>query len=300
MNRFGRKDGQGVLTTTYGTLLERGVYRDSSNFEDVYPPYIHEITLRDLRVEENEENTETESQKKIKNVIPYFDAPSLLTIGLRETARHMLPRTDLFGKQSSFITPKMVNDTLPDHLKKMLCSFYIDGRNPSGSAGFSDFVMKHNLGFNSPESVVCCGVKMNSQDVEILCCIQGANLQLKKLELTLNKLDACGISRLVHSLNTRLWPMLIKLDLSLNILDISSLKNVLDSLPEVFSLRCLHLSNCGIRSSGAQIIGDFLAVNFFLEELDLSFNTGNLLSIIVFRFFIMILITMRMIMIKFS
>jgi hypothetical protein len=282
----------------YGTVLERGVYRDSSNFEDVYPPYIHEITLHDLRDEENEENTEKESQNKIKNVIPYFDAPSLLTIGLRETARHMLPRTDSFGKQSSFITPKMVNDTLPNHLKQMLCSSYIDGRNPRGSTGFSDFVMKNNFGFSSPESVVCCGVKMNSQDVEILCCIQGANIQLKKLELTLNKLDASGISRLVHSLNTRLWPMLITLDLSLNILDISSLKNILDGLPEVFSLRCLRLSNCGLRSSGAQMIADFLTTNFFLEELDLSFNTGNLLAIIALRCFIMVLITMRIIMIK--
>jgi len=237
----------------------------------VYPPYIYEITLQDLQDEVNEEEDEKET-KKGKVVIPYYDPPSLLTIGLGEVVRHMQPKTDHFGKQSSFITPNMVNYTLPDHLKQMLCYFFIHGRTPKGSADFGDFAIKNNLGFSSPESVACCGVKMNSQDVEILCCIQGANIKLKKLELTLNKLDARGISRLVHSLSSRLWPILMKLDLSLNILDISSLKNILNGLPEVFSLRCLRLSNCGIRSSGAQMIAEFLSTNCFLEELDLSFN----------------------------
>jgi hypothetical protein len=277
-DRFGRKDGLGALTTRYGTVIERGIYRDTSNFEDVYPPYIYEVTLPDLKDEVDEEESEKET-KKGKVVIPYYNPPSLLIIGLEEVVRHMQLKTDHFGKQSSFITPNMVNDILPYHLKQMLSSFYIHGRTPKGSAGFSDFAIKNNLGFSSPESVACRGVKMNSQDVEILCYIQGANIKLKTLELTLNKLDATGISRLVHSLNSRLWPILMKLDLSLNILDISSLKNILNGLLEVFSLRSLRLSNCGIQSSGAQMIADFLTTNFFLEELDLSFNTGFFLCL---------------------
>lgn len=275
-DRFGRKDGPGVFTTLNGSFLERGVYRDTSNFEDVYPPFIHEVTLNDLNIEVYESDSTKKTQKSTKNATQYYNPPSLLTIGLKEVARHMQARTDSHGNQTSFITPNKVS-ILPNHLKQQLCSFYIDGRKLKGSAGFGEFVMMNNLGFSSPESIACCGVKMNSQDVDVLCCIQGANVQLKNLELTLNKLDTSCISRLVHSLNTKLWPNLRKLDLSLNILDIVSLKNITYGVPEATSLRCLRLSNCGIRSSGAQLIASFLANNFFLEEMDLSFNTGDFL-----------------------
>jgi hypothetical protein len=147
--RFGKRDGPGVFTTTHGSVIERGVYRDKDCFQDVYPPLINEISLDSI------EDNFTLVEKKSDEIYPlpfiqFYDPPSLMIISLTAAAKYLQPKLNPDGSQSSVITPFDVSRILPDHIKSYMCEYFIKRMEMRGSNDFREFVLHSNIGFNSP------------------------------------------------------------------------------------------------------------------------------------------------------
>ena len=278
--RFGRKDGPGELVTRERLMLEKGVFRDTGMpFQDAYPPVVEELHYTDVQ---SIQSTGTTS---------LFDPESLLDLCCRAVSRNLQePKThgqsDVnptrgggFGKKAlrknGTILPYDCARLIPNYLKQRLSVCYVDESSVDkgiGSPEFRQFLLNTDIGFTLMDELDCGGVKMESADVAVLAVIQGANRPLKSLKLVSTKLGAVAINNLMNHLQARLWPDLQKLDLSFNLMEMSSLKSIFDTLPFVYSLREIKLAGCGIRPAGAAVIASFLSTNDFVETLDLAFN----------------------------
>ena len=228
--RFGRRDGAGVFSNAKGVVLERGVYRDVTCFEDSYPPVIQEITsliIPNIDTEsDNFGNLGGQSTENI-TITQYYEPPSLMSYVLSQISKFMQPIILKNGESKIRIKPYSVSVKTANHLKHRLCVNYIQNMNIKGNKEFRDFIMRTNYGFNTPETVVCSGVKMDLVDIEILSCIQGSNKKLKSLTLSLNKLNSNSITALFRHLAGNMWPILRNLDLSMNSLDLIAVKNMM-------------------------------------------------------------------------
>lgn len=178
-------------------------------------------------------------------------------------------------RKNGTILPYEVAKRLPNYLKQRLSVRYVDESQTHhgiGTPEFRQFVLTTPVGFNLTDELDCGGIRIEAADIQTISVIQGANQPLQSLRLVSNKLSVGAINNLMNHLSARLWPTLRKLDLSYNILEMSSIKCIFDALPFITSLRALHLAGCGILPSGAAVIASFLSTNNFLESLDLAFN----------------------------
>jgi Ran GTPase-activating protein (RanGAP) involved in mRNA processing and transport len=279
--RFGRRDGPGELVSKERLTLEKGVFRDQGMpFQDVYPPAVEELSRADVQgIQE-------------AGLTALFDPESLLNLCFKAISTNLKePRlvdsdggdgasTDGGKKKKGFrkngvIKPYDVAARAPMYLKRRLSVRYIDesvADKGIGSPQFRHFLLNSDIGFTLMEELNCGGVRLEPADVSVLSVVQGANTPMKSLKLVSCTLGVVAINNLMNLLAARLWPDLLKLDLSFNLLDMSSIKSIFDALPAVLSLRELRLSGCGIRPPGAAVVAAYLSTNDTLESLDLGFN----------------------------
>lgn len=285
------------------------MYKDKECFEDVYPPFVYEVTVSKINMSsdgngndddkngnddemnnkndinkddkndiekkniqnknkeksenknefkestKNEKKTKKEEEKNESNkIIKIYNPPSLFIISLISVAKYMqidintntnenqILNNDSYDKNDHSYNPykkspkkdvfqissSIISKIVPEYIKQRLCKYYIKNKKITGSEKFRDFIIISDYGFNYPENIICNNIKIEVEDVNILTFLQNSNVLLKKLVLNFNKLNNSCVSILVNSISSVVWPTLIVLNLSMNILDITSVQHITD------------------------------------------------------------------------
>lgn len=241
--RFGKIDGPGVMTYKDGTV-ERRVFKEPEVFHEKSIPEVSE------HVPDNDEK--------------FFEPPSLMSLCIVALAKTMHLHRGL-------VPPQLLHKRLPEYMKAWVAKEYLETMHPIGTSAFLDAVP--NLAFKSLETINLKGVKFAHFDSESLLYFIGANSRLKSLQLTLNRLTPAAIDMLNKRLALAPWPLLETLDLSFNKLDATAVANLVTSLRANDSLKVLRLAGCNINANSGIILSRFLTENRTIEEVDVAFNS---------------------------
>ena len=222
--RFGKKDGPGVLTTADGQV-ERRNFKESEVFHERPVPEIVEV-VADL-------------DRK------YFETASLMHLATAALARTM-------HKHRLLVPSALLHARLPEFMKPWVAHKYLETMFPKGSQEFLDAAPA--VAFRSVEEINLKAVRFAHFDCESLLYFVAANRVLKRLYLSMNRLDAASLDMVSKRLFARSWPLLESLDLSFNRLDVSVVRNLINAVRNNPTIRVLKLGGCNINPNGAEII----------------------------------------------
>lgn len=127
--------------------------------------------------------------------------------------------------------------------------------------------------YHSEVSLKC--LKLKYEEVDSLLYFEGANTSLEKLSLVSNKLDASSIAAVAKHITIKplVWPLLSFLDLSYNVIDISTMQTLTTGIANCTSLRSIHLAGCSLHANTVHVLCAHLTTNSHVKELNLAFNS---------------------------
>eukprot|EP00602_Paraphysomonas_sp_CaronLab_P005736 CAMPEP_0185032330 /NCGR_PEP_ID=MMETSP1103-20130426/20305_1 /TAXON_ID=36769 /ORGANISM="Paraphysomonas bandaiensis, Strain Caron Lab Isolate" /LENGTH=561 /DNA_ID=CAMNT_0027568181 /DNA_START=326 /DNA_END=2011 /DNA_ORIENTATION=+ len=242
--RFGRRDGPGVLTRPNGTI-QKGNFRDALMTHEKPPPPVYEHE-KDL----------FENAGVVYNPLP------LTKLCLDQIAYALIHRQDIYP-------PALLQRRASDHLKPFIGESYM---NTLGNISDEYKAAGRDIAFQLSEVIIHDGVRMKHADMEAFLYMQGANKALTTLRLSTNKMESAAVEAIGRKLPTKCWPNLRSLDLSFNTMDFRALKTLTEGILGTRSLQKVRLAGCKINHTTSQLVGQMLAQDDHIKELDLSFN----------------------------
>lgn len=246
--RFGKRDGLGTLTSSEGKVLRKS-FKDGAAF--------HEPSLE--RITEGEED-EDEGGKL------YFEPSSLADLAIVALGKAMVTHRHIMGAP-------LISRRLPAYLKPIVGKKFLETISNHDPASVPFIEATFPGAFQSMSSaVVLSSIRLTYGDTEALIYLNSANVGLKHLQLTANRLDSPSLDMISKLLLMRRWPHIESIDLSCNKIDVTSVQNLITGLGQMTCVKRLKLAICKITASGTEIIAKYLTNSTTLEELDLSFN----------------------------
>ena len=118
-------------------------------------------------------------------------------------------------------------------------------------------------------------VKLKYEEIEALLYFEGSNTSLEKLSLVSNKLDAGSIAAVAKQITIKplVWPLLNYLDLSYNVIDISSMQILTNGIANCHSIKTLILAGCSLQANTVHVLNVHLTTNSHVKEINLAFNS---------------------------
>jgi hypothetical protein len=236
--RFGKKDGPGTLTHPDQTV-EKRIFKESAVF--------HERTVPEI-VESLTGGQDTK----------FFEVPSLMKIAITSLASTM-------HKHRALVPPQLLHRRLPEFMKEWVAKEYLETIYPKGSQAFIDTAPQ--IAFKAVEEVNFRATRFAHFDCESMLYFTTSNNILRRLFLTMNRLDPASLDMICKKLFVRTWPCLEVLDMSFNRIDVSIIKNLIAALRNNPTIKTLKLSGCNIGPLGAELLAKYVVALFSLLRL---------------------------------
>lgn len=240
--RYGRRDGPGTVTTLEGEV-QRGVYHDPPIELEKSPPTVYNYDY----VDEN-------------RVI--YNPPSLTMICVSAVAKQLVARNPR-------LTTEILQTKLPNHVKPAVGVAYLKA-DTMISESFR--VLASKFAFQEVESIRIAQVNLKLEEVEMLVYLTEANLSLHNLELYNNKLQSNAVEAIARAIERKRWLFIQRLEIHFNTVDIRGCQALFDATTLHSAMRVLKLVSCRLPPLSGIIIGEFLAKDNHLEEIDVAFN----------------------------
>eukprot|EP01038_Epipyxis_sp_PR26KG_P013639 gene13639-18302_t len=240
--RFGKKDGPGIFTTAEGQKIKKN-FKETEVIFDVPLPEVEEEIV----------------EGKV-----YLQPPSLTLLAISALSKAM------HSHQIMLNSSKLTN-RLPEYIKSIVANEFLLIMIPQGSLDFLQF--SPSIAFKLISTVSLCSIKITYYDTDSLLYFISSNKILMNLQLVANKLTPSAIDLISKYLSHNTWPILESLDLSMNKITATGIKNVVNGIKHCLKLKKLKLSACNVDTVGAVDIARYVSESSVLQELDLSFNS---------------------------
>ncbi len=223
--RFGKRDGLGVFTDTDGREVKKS-FKDGSAY---YEPALIDVSETD------------EVDGKI-----FFEPETLQNLAIdalskaMQSSRHLVPAT-------------LMSRRLPEHLKPILGRTFLETMHPRGSDELVAALYPSAFSSEMTE-LSLSSVRVTYSDAEALIYLSSANMGLKKLQLTANRLDAPSLDMISKLMLLQKWPILESINISCNKIDITGMQNLIAGITSMKLIKELDLSICKVTTDATEII----------------------------------------------
>jgi hypothetical protein len=240
--RYGRRDGPGTLTNATGEV-QRGMFHDPPNELEKPPPIVYNYDY----VDEN-------------RVV--YNPPTLTMIGVSTVAKQLAARNPR-------LTAEILQTRLPNHLKPAVGAAYLKA-DTMISESFR--VVASKFSFQDIETIRLANIPLKVEEVEVLVYLTASNLSLRNLEFYINKLQSNAVEAIARAMDLKKWLFLERLEIHFNTVDIRGCQALMDAARNLSTIKILKLVSCRLPPLCGVIIGECLAKDNHIEELDLAFN----------------------------
>ena len=262
--RFGRRDGPGMFApanvpTERGNFKDKFVYYNFSMPNDAVEGREEETTIRDIKYNR-------------------FVGDDFRPCSLNHTAAHALAK---FIRDKEIrrrhLTGAKVKSKLPVYVRKGVINDYLETyHGDKRNERFREYAPTY--AFTDTEEVRMNSVRMSIEAVEFFMYIISANVKLRKLQLTGNRLETESFALITGMIQRHTWTTLTCLDLSYNSIGITQqesdmvLHNISACCLASPQLTTLKIAGCRIKEHHASIIAELISLSKHLSHLDLGFN----------------------------